>query len=387
MLEILCLSALVVVLFLDFIFLFSEKKVSPSVGGQSLFFLALIVVVFSFIFEPRDFVRWDLIEHFKVVDAMRENGITYVLEESKYVDLFVYNFFAYFISLLPKSLQNLLTIIPLILDFIIAGFIYKKLFKKYFSDTNGKVRVLTIIIWFFTFGVQLAVSGIRCSLAVSLSVLAVFLEYIEKEHKGFAIFLYIVAVFVHSFAWIIVLIRLFAKVKHKYWVVIFSLGFSLGLEPVAKFVVERTSSNYIKYSFERILDTIENMGFVTAITTFARSTLAIYFCFFLLAVYLCVISIKAGRRCKENDQYKDITNFVSVIGLVAIGLSFNYLYLERFMYLMSYAFMMIIPMHNQEKKGINTENIIVLPISLFLFLFHDIYLFLVNYVGYYFIRL
>jgi hypothetical protein len=57
---------------------------------------------------------YDSIEHFKILDGMRLGGLEYVKNESQYADLFVYNYFAYLISLLPLYMQNLLTTIPLV---------------------------------------------------------------------------------------------------------------------------------------------------------------------------------------------------------------------------------------------------------------------------------
>ena len=80
-----------------------------------------------------------------------------------------------------------------------------------------------------------------------------------------------------------------------------------------------------------------------------------------------------------------IVNLAIAVGAVAIGLSFNYLYLERFMYFLSYALFLMIPIHNQKRRTIGAENVILIPIALFLFFFNDIYIFLVNYVGFYFL--
>ena len=124
MVEALCLMLLTATIVLMFVFMFSSRKIPVNFGGKSLLFVAVLSIFFALIFKPAEFIRWDLIEHFKLVDNMREGGIKYVVEESQYADLFVYNYFAYFISTLPKNYQNLLTVIPLILDFFVVGYIY-----------------------------------------------------------------------------------------------------------------------------------------------------------------------------------------------------------------------------------------------------------------------
>ena len=108
-------------------------------------------------------------------------------------------------------------------------------------------------------------------------------------------------------------------------------------------------------------------------------------CFIALAIYLFVVSTKAKQVYTEDGYCKNVANFAATVGAVAIGLSFNYLYLERFMFLMSFALLLITPLHNRGKNSINIGNLILLPMTLFLFFFNDIYLFMVNYVGSYFL--
>ena len=114
-------------------------------------------------------------------------------------------------------------------------------------------------------------------------------------------------------------------------------------------------------------------------------SLMIYVCFIVFGIYLFIIATKAKQVYKENGYCKNVASFAATVGAVAIGLSFNYLYLQRFMYLVSFALLMIIPLHNKGKEDVKSENIIILPASLFLLFFNDIYIFIVNYVGSYFL--
>ena len=385
MLEIICLILLGLTLLLMCLFVFAEGKLSKKFGYKALCFIAILFVVFSLAFKPESFIRWDLIEHFKIIDKMRAGGFNYAVSESQYADLVVYNYFAYFISLFPKEYQNLLTAIPLIVDFLIVGYIYKKMFNEHLPETNGKTRVLSILLWLFTFGMKLAISGIRCSLAVSIAVLAIYLELIQRKKKLFPYFLYLIAVFIHNFAIVVIFVRLLTALKKPVLIMLSSLGISLALEPFARFIVENVNNEYLVFSFRRILETVENMGFTNAISQYNGSTLIIYMCFIALAIYLFVVSTKAKKVYTEDGYCKNVVNFAATVGAFAIGLSFNYLYLERFMCLISFALLMITPLNN--KKDINIGNVVLLPMSLFLFFFNDIYLFMVNYIGIYFLAL
>ena len=384
-LESILFTLLVLTVFLLIFFVFLDKQVSKKLGGKALIFISILFIYFSFIFKPESFIRWDLIEHFKVLANMRSGGWEYATQESQYADLFVYNTFAYIISLLPTSSQNLLSTIPLIIDFAIVAYIYKQIFEKYLPDANGKSRILSVLLWLFTFGIKLAITGIRCSLAVSIATLAIYLELIQKKKKILPILLYLIAMFIHNFALVVISVRLLTMLKKPILIMASSLIVSLTLEPLSRLIVTNVNNQYIAFSFRRILETVEKMSFTSALQSFNGATLLVYICVITIAIYLFVISTKLKQNNADGSYCKIVANFTATVGAVAIGLSFNYLYLERFMYLMSYALLMITPIHNNNKIGIKKENIFIIPIALFVFFFNDIYTFMVNYVGNYFL--
>lgn len=384
MVELICLLILIVVLFSACVFAFSRTKFSDNFGNTLFIAISLVFIVFSFVFKPQPFIRWDLIEHFKVIDMMRIGGRDYVIKESLYSDLFVYNYFAYFISLLPDNLKNLLSTIPLTIDFFVVGYIYKKIFSEYLPNSKEQVKILSIIMWLFTFGIKLAITGIRCSLAVSLVALAIYMEMIQKKHRIFSIVLYLCAVFIHNFALVAIAVRLIAKIKKPFLIMLFSFGISFMVEPFAEYIVKKTKNEYLLFSFRRVLDTLDKYDFKTAFDSFEESTLIIYLCFVFFAIYVFGASLNVKR--KYSDSYaQSVADFTGTVGAVALGLSFNYLYLERFMYLLSFALLMVVPLHNRNEKQINVENILLIPVGLFVFFFNDIYVFMVNYIGEYFL--
>lgn len=387
MIESLCLMLFVAVLVVMCVCMFSSRKIPVGFGGKTLLFIAVLLAFFSFIFKPAEFIRWDLIEHFKLVDDMRINDYEYAIKESHYSDLFVYNYFSYFISFLPKGFQNLLTTIPLVIDFSIVGYIYTKMYKVYLPETSEKTKILSVLFWLFTFGIKLAISGIRCSLAVSLTVLAIYLEAIQKKHRLLSIILYAASIYIHNFSIVLILVRLFSALRAPWVLMILSFGISSALEPFARFVVENSKNEYWVFSFGRILNTAEDMSFEVARQTFSGVSFAIYLSFMVFSLYLFLISINVKRNYKEKGYCRTVANFTASVGAVAIGLAFNYLYLERFMYFVSFAFLMIIPLYNRKTKRINLENLLLIPSMLFVFFFNDIYIFIVNYVGEYFLAL
>ena len=387
MLAVICLSLLMLILVIICFLLFSNNTISKRCGKTLYLVIAVLFAGFSFFFSPQDFIRWDLLEHFKVINEMRSGGIEYATKGSQYADLFVYNYFAYFISLLPKCLQNLVSTIPLIIDFSIVGYIYKRIYNVHIVEANGKTRVLSVLLWFCTFGIKLAITDIRCSLAVSLVAVAIYLFVIEKRKKIFAILLSIIAVFVHQFAVVVIVVGIFSKIKKPGVLLISSLSIAIFLHPLARFIVNNTSNAYINFSFNRILKTENYYGFIEAIKNFSTSQLLVDLGFIMMSICLYYMSLKAKCGIGENNYCKNVINFTNAVGAVAIGLAFNYLYLERFMYLVSFAFLLVVPIYNCGYKMIRNLNLLMLPIAIYVLYFNDIYILMVNYLGYYFLAI
>ena len=380
-----CLALFMAMLFLLGVLVLSGVSVSKSVAKNFLLFSSIFFVVFAMLFEPQSFIRWDLIEHFKLIDEMRKGGMPYATNESQYADLYAYNWFAYFVSLLPKTAENLLTVIPLVIDFSIVGYIYQKMFNAYMTEADGKTRVLSVFLWLTTFGIKLAISGIRCSLAVSLCALAIYLEMIQKKRRIFSVLLYVISVFIHNFAVVVILVRILSAIKKPLLTMLFALGISFSLEPFARYMVSNIDNEYLSFSFQRVLDTVEKMNLTSAMDEFYGSTLIIYGCFVCISIYLFVVSIGAKHRYQENFYCQRVIDFSATVGAVAIGLSFNYLYLERFMYLVSFALLMIMPICHRGQNHGRLGDFILVPMAFFVFFFNDIYIFMVNYVGSYFL--
>lgn len=387
MLAVICLSLLMLVLVINCFLLFSNNEISKRSGKILYLVIAFFFVGFSFFFSPQDFIRWDLLEHFKIINEMRSGGIEYATKQSQYSDLFIYNYFAYFISLLPKRLQNLVSTIPLIIDFSIVGYIYKRIYNVHTVKANGKTRILSVLLWFCTFGIKLAITDIRCSLAVSLVAVAIYLFIIEKRKKILAVLLSIIAVFVHQFAVVVIAVGIFSKIKKPVVLLISSLSIAIFLHPLAQFIVNNTGNAYIKFSFNRVVGTENYYGFFEAIKKFSTSQLLVYFGFIIMSICLYYMSLKAKCVIEENSYCGNVIDFTNAVGAVAIGLAFNYLYLERFMYLVSFAFLLVVPIYNCGNKRIRNLNLLILPIAMYILYFNDIYIFMVNYIGRYFLAI
>ena len=370
------------------IFALTDRKISKFWLDKIFCLFGIAILIFAMFFTPNDFIRWDLLQHLDILDNMRAGGWEYAINNSPYKDLFIYNAFAYLISLLPENFENLISVIPLCIDFLIIRYIVNDITKRKREFFSSQPIAVSYVCWIMLFGLKLAITGIRCSLCVSICAIAIYWEYICKEKRIFSLFLYLIALFIHNFALLIVVVRIVSIIKKQWITLLLCILFALCITPISEFMVGNINNQYLVFIFERILDTWGYMRIDVALKTFSTSTLMVYFGFIILSVILFFITQQTKKRMlTPNFRSYDYTviNWAGTIAAIAIGLSFNYLYLERFMYIVSFAFAMMMPFYYINRK-VNVLYLgIFLCLCIFVFFFNDIYIFIVNYVGSYFL--
>lgn len=363
--------------------------------------ILMSICTFAYFFEP---VGGDLSRHYELLEQMKMGGWNFASNKSQYSSLFIYNIFAYLIA--QSGNYALLQTIPLIIDFVIFIHIYFDVTKRNNVDSSSisaKDSFFVFFLWITSFGLKLAITGIRCVLAVALCAWALYNEYICKRKKGLSIAMYIVALFIHNFALWIIAIRLAMLVKKKGVVVSILLIVILFGHMIVQFLYDIVPNRYLQFIFARILETfsefqlggenLENSGSAILMTWAG---------FVLLAIYLLYMS----NFVKKHYQYENAFNKSEkvytdalfdacyTIGLMGLPMAFNYLYMERYMYLIAWAFLMISYYYlktvriclPQKKKNFEIMTGMTF-VCLFVLFFNDIYILMVNYVGYYFLAM
>lgn len=167
-----------------------------------VFTLALGIIAYNTIPSVYD----DLFRHYEELQRMRYGGIAYLSDPTQavYNINFIINYIYYFIAMIGnyKLLPFILTIVTYAIFFIVSIKIMEKLKCNY--STWGFFLVL-----FFTMvSVRLVTSGLRNWFAFSIIYIAVYRDYFNQKKDIFTLILYILPMFIHSSAVIILAIRI-----------------------------------------------------------------------------------------------------------------------------------------------------------------------------------
>lgn len=364
--------------------------------NKSLYFgimtaLFASVVIYVYCFHVRPIARWDLLQHYRTIDLMKENGWHFVWTKGEYKDRYIISLYFYLMSFLPD--YRLVPVIPLIIEFFIALYLFEKSMKIY--EVNDAYPIgdaaFATLAWFSTFGIKLAVSGVRCVWAVSLCALAIYWEAIQKEHRIAAYILYIIAYGIHDFALVLIFIRLLMVIKDKRFLVIYVFLGMVGLSALLP-VLYRMMPNP---SLRRIYRYWTNSSILSFIKGRSTSELSVILCMILVMLYYAYVNYSIRRKMysadndTENDRRnsveRQIIEFTSTLAVVAVVACYLYVFTERLMYLVAYGFLLCIPYYRKLKANNFTVDAMMLFIMLWLWFFNDIYPLMVNETGVYFL--
>ena len=384
--------------FVWFLFAVKDLKISKGLFLSLISLILLGIVVFGYFYKPSG----DLVRHYELLDKMREGGWNYAQNESQYKSLYVYNTFAYIIAVSGE--YALLQTIPLIIDCGIFLYIYLDVVKRHHSDSNfisAKDSLFVFFLWIATFGLKLAITGIRCVLAVALCALAIYQECIRNKHKISSFLLYISAIFTHNFASLVIIIRIISRLRFKKTLAVVALFVMLFGNTIFELLRNITTNDYLRFVFARLMDTFDvfKMGSDVSSTS-GTAFVLMWGGFVLITAYLIYVSIYTKTFYQRENllNKKDVKSFLKVcdlcytIGLLGLPMFFNYLYMERFMYIIAWAFLFIGYYYvkavdgQMRKRTLNFSiTVFAVLISSFVLFFNDIYQIMANYVGFYFL--
>lgn len=364
--------------------------------NKSLYFGIMIalfasVVVYVYCFDIKPIARWDLLQHYRTIGLMKENGWNFVWTKGEYKDRYVISLYFYLISFMPD--YRLVPVIPLIIEFSIALYLFEKSMKVY--EVNDAYPVadaaFTTLAWFATFGIKLAVSGVRCVWAVSLCALAIYWEAIRKEHRLVAYGLYIIAYGIHDFALVLILVRLLMMIKDKRLLAVCVFLGMTGLSAILP-VLYRMMPNP---SLRRIYRYWTNSSILSFIKGRSISELSVILCMIFVMLYYAYVNYSIFRKldtadkgteiCQRNLAELQIIEFTSTLAVVAVAACYLYVFTERLLYLVAYGFLLCIPYYRKMKANNVTVDALMLFIMLWLWFFNDIYPLMVNETGVYFL--
>ena len=167
-----------------------------------LVFAAVIGYMSFHLAEPNQ--ASDLYWHYKTLESFKSMGFSYFFVFEKSASLPIYSLYFYLISLLP-SLNYLPAITAFLVYAINFYFIYRV--SKRFDLTKRSTIILVLFI-LCNLNYAGVIMGIRFNLAVSICLLGVYLDLVEKKSLFIILPLYISALFMHTSIFIILLLRI-----------------------------------------------------------------------------------------------------------------------------------------------------------------------------------
>ena len=379
-------------------------------GIMIALFSALVIYVYCF--DPTPITRWDLLEHYKTIDLIKKYGWSYAWTKGEYKERYIVTLYFYIMSKMPN--YRLLPVLPLVIDFSVYFYIFQDRMRTdevYGAYPIGDAAFVTLA-WITTFGMKLAISGIRCVCAVSLCALAIYWEAIKRERKATSYFLYFIAYGIHDFTLIIILVRMLMQVKDKKQLVsfmIFAMVTASFAIPVLSSIIPGPAMGRVRrywYKF-RIFNFIKNLS---------TSELSVILCMMLVMIYYAYINFQIYRKLHEgnyrsnlyyqryrynqamNNRLLNVRNqikhseedvrvieFTSTLAVVSVVSCYIYVFMERLMYLVAYGMVMSIPYYRKWKVNSFFLDAAMILVMIWLWFFNDIYIFMVNETGVFFL--
>ena len=389
-------SSVGVIFIFAFLLVAAGQGYKISVGNSKIivFFLILMFVGFAYAFEPKEFIRWDLLEYYKLCDKMAGMNIQEAFTKSEYGQFILINLFFYFVS--KTGNYHLIAAVPIAIEGIIFSYILfdsiinlNLQYKKHSSRTiEVKILFFTIFAWFSIVSIKLAVAGVRCTLAVAVCFLAVYLEYVKKNKKYLVYILYVCAMLIHLVALVIIVIRIASLLNRKVSLFVILNIFMLLGKPVISAARNLVNGGYMEialYKIERYWNTFLIFGNEFHVS---KSVFLVYICWIIVECFFIYMTKYVSKFYDgKNDYEQRILNVCEAFGYFSLGLIMNYLYTQRMMYILAFMMILIIPRYlsvAKTKKDFFIQ-LILSGVMIYIVFMNDIYGFLVNYTGIYFL--
>ncbi len=363
--------------------IFRNKATIPVKQYKALIIIfSVCMLVFIYYFVPNSVIRWDLFVHYDGVNALREHDFSYALKNGGYRAYYLATLYFWLISRLPDN--TLLPFFPLLLDLSVFYYIFFDRLREEYGEKECvpfSQVFFVFFAWLSTFGFKLAISGLRCVAACALASLAVYL-YCKKKKLYVPLILLIAAASIHPYTLVIIPIVLLSKIKNKTPIIIVMIGVNLfgarALELVNSILP--ASMVYVKVSLMQAINYWDSYS-IEAI--YKRSGLGMAILFVCMIAYIGIIflisKLYEGRISKDSYTNTMIVEYTQTISLFSLGMCFSYLFVERTMYLVSYASVMLFSI-KQDKYSVNLIiKIVMVGLLIYIFYSNDIGTFIANY--------
>lgn len=355
--------------------------------------ISIIMFFYAFCFEPEVSLNLDLNRVFNLINEVKCFGYE-ILDSSDLKNLyFIKNFYAC-VAMTPFI--SLVTSIPLLVDFLIFGYIMFDLIReKYGEKVKLSYVSYAVFIWIALMGLKLAITDIRCNLAVALFSLAIYWEYVQEKKYLIAYMLYTMAIFTHYFAFPLLAFRLLITIYSKIGLYIRIFTFVLVIMCLFLFSNDLTVSilrdvPYIGVILSKYVEYSIRFSVHSYMLVSTLSMKLTYMCFVLISFLSCLFSVFMLYKEREVE-YKYSLNIkmnrlILIFSFLGIAFCNNYLITERLMYLYAYLISMEYILYSND-SCIKYVKLLLTPILIYVFYFNDVNTLLANYMGGFFLSL
>ncbi|WP_304277654.1 hypothetical protein [Phascolarctobacterium succinatutens] len=386
--EYICLVIIALIVYMFILGSYRGNSINSDVFSKIWILITLIAFIMAFIFEPNPSLNLDLLRLNARLDTIRSFGLENALKYSGFEGLYIFENWLYLVSL--TEYNSLLTAVPFAIDVYIFG--------KIVSDILCKVKVMKfsyltfgLFTWVSLIGLKLAITDIRCVFAMTICCYALYLEFIKNECKFFSVLLYLVAFFTHHYAvtFLIsrVIVSIMIKIKSKNKLLFFT--FVTFLIPI---FINSIVTNMVFYNDYLALVIVKFVGYQDRayFVDNALSQKILYISMLIVVLYSSLFSYSnlcfyKNEQDTQSIAYKSSLALLS-ISILLLGFYNNYLMIERGLYILSGLFpiaYLLMP----EKLHRKRNPYILIPILLYILFINDINTFIVNKLGYSYLRL
>lgn len=362
-------------------FFCNGKVIRTSQLKTILIVFGCALLAFSIFFVPDPSIRWDLLEHYKEVDALRGRSLSYAVQTSWYSGLYYLSMiYTFFMSRL--STYQLIPLIPIVIDYACFMYIFFDRFKSDNEERHIDIYkgAFVFIVWISTFGLKLAISGMRCVTACAIASLAIYIFCKGKTRFLWTVLLIIVAALIHSFSLVIVIVWIISKLKHKAIIPAIIIILDIICIRLLQNVSTFTSNTYISFSIKKMIRYWNRFSPEAVYNKSGFTFLVMYICMIIVVILMIIFIRKYGSSLINTVGVdRRILNYGEALSYFAVGMCFNYLFMERTMYLLSYCLVMILPCKYYKILESSTWAMVLLIIVLFIFYSNDIGTFIANY--------
>lgn len=293
-----------------FLWIFSLAYSKKRLNSYFLL-VALVLAVLSFFYEPT--IRSDLYTHYSDLSNIRSFGWSFINSNSKFEGLFVYQWYFYFISLLPCN-----NFLPLITTFIVYYLPFRRIYYLSEKHQLTKKQIMAVFIFvLFSLHYSGVISGIRNDLAFSVCSYFLYIDLVENKNRLLCFGIYIAMALLHPSVAIIVFMRMMVYLSNKYLskgLLVFLLGWTLFLDKIINYIQQFTSNAYINLLLSKLIGyTVDEANIANilpnqyyALMMFVRTIIATYICYLLL------------HNIKSN-KYSPMNLFIGFVILYMFG--------------------------------------------------------------------